>query len=324
MHKYLGILAAAMMVACGGGGDDGTDTSSAGDDDDDDGCQDILEFLPGDGESTVYYRTPIEFTLESTDGSESITVEGVDGTSAIVDNKVVFTPSAPLAPSTSYTVTLDWCGGPTTTTWTTSEVGGAADESTLSGGTYALDLGGGRFVTPAGIGPLIQAQLEQPILVGVTDSTGGELQMMGALGLTDETQDMCTPSIDFPVPADFTQNPYFVIAADSLTLDIEGVEIMIEDMIISGAFAPDGSYIDGATLAGSIDTRPLAGLLGDTGNPDAICDLVVTLGVTCETCPDGTDYCLSVFVDSMQAELVPGTLVAVDQAAIDANPDCGS
>jgi len=324
MHKYLGILAAAMMVACGGGGNDGNDTSAAGDDDDDNGCQDILEFWPADGDSAVYYRTPIDFTLESTDGNETITVEGVDGTSSVVDNKVVFEPSAPLAPSTSYTVTLDWCGGPTTTTWTTSEVGGEVAESTLIGSTYALDLGSGRFVYPAGIGPLIQSQLTQPVLIGITDIAAGELSMMGALGLTDQTQDMCTPSIDFPVPADFNANPFFVIDADSLVLDIEGVEIMIEDMNISGAFSPDGDYIAGATLAGSIDTRPLAGLVGATGDENAICDLVVTLGVTCETCPDGSEFCLSVLVDSMQADMVPGTLTAVDEAAIDANPDCGS
>ena len=324
MHNYLGILAAAMMVACSGGDNGSPDTDGAGDDDDGNGCQDIVEVWPNDGEDSVYYRTPIEFTLASTDGSESITVEGLDGTSAVVENTVVFTPTAPLTPSTSYTVSLDWCGGPTTTTWTTSDVGAEVSESTLVGATYALDLGSGRFVYPAGIGPLIQSQLEQPILIGVTSIDASELSMMGALGLTDLTQDMCTPSIAFPVPANFDENPYFVIDADSITLDIEGVEVMIEDMNISGAFAPDGSKIAGATLAGAIDTRPLAGLLGATGDDNAICDLVVTLGVTCETCPDGSEYCLSVLVDSMEAEMVPGSLVEVDQAAIDANTDCGT
>mgnify|MGYP006928191190 CR=1 FL=1 len=323
MHKYLGILAAAMMVACGSGDGDGDSGTTGDDDDDDNGCQDILEFFPADGETAVYYRTAIEFTLESTDGSEVITVDGATGTSTIVDNKVVFTPDTVLSPSTSYNVTLDWCGGPTSTTWTTSAVGGAADEADLIGSTFALDLGSGRFVTPAGIGPLIQQQLEQPILIGVVDITGTDLQMMGALGLTDETQDMCSPSIDFPVAADFSENPYFVIGPDAITLDIEGIEILIEDMVISGAFAPDGTYVAGATLAGAIDTRPLAGLVGATGDDNAICDLVVTFGVACEACPDQSNFCLSVFVDNMQADGVPGSLVPVDQAAIDANTDCG-
>ncbi len=319
MNKYLGILAAAMLVACGG--DDTVDTSTTGDDDDDD-CVDILEFFPADGDSAVYYRTAIEFTLEAVDGSEMITVEGATGTSTVVENKVIFTPDAPLAASTSYTVTLDWACGPTTTMWTTSAVGSAADESNIVDSTYALDLGSGRFVTPAGVGPLIQQQLEDPILIGVTAINGSDLEMMGALGLADETQDMCSPSIDFPVAADFSENPFFIIGPDSIVLDIEGIEILIEDLMISGAFAPDGSFIAGATLAGKIDTRPLAGLVGATGDDNALCDLVVTFGVSCETCPDGTNFCLSVFVDNMEAQGVAGTLVPVDQAAIDANPAC--
>jgi len=323
MNKYLVVLAAAMLVACGGKDKDGTDTSVAGDDDDD-SCVDILEFFPADGDGAVYYRTAIEFTMEETDGSESITVDGLDGSSAVVDNKVVFTPTGNLDPSTSYTVTLDWACGPTSTTWTTSAVGAAANEDDLIGSTYALDLATGRFVYPAGIGPLIQQELEQPILMGVTDITGSDLQMMGALGTTGTppAQDMCAPSIDFPVAADFSENPYFVIGPEQITLDIEGIEIEIEDMIISGAFAPDGSYVAGATLAGAIDTRPLAGLLGATGDDDAICDLVVTFGVACEACPDQTDYCLSVFVDNMVGDSVPGSLVEVVQDDIDNNGDC--
>ena len=326
--RFSTLLFISLAISCKG--DDATTTDS-GDDDDDVGCQtEILEFFPADGDGAVYYRTAIEFTLSDADGSESIAVSStsgdVAGTSAMIDSKVVFTPDAPLLSSTQYSVTLDWCTGPTTTQWTTSEVGGPVDDNGLIGSTFSLDLASGRFVDPPGIGPLIQQQIpgDLSILIGVADIVGSDISIMGALGLGDDTQDLCLPSIDFPVAADFSENPYFVVGPDRLELTIADITVAIDDLMISGAFGPDGAYLAGAVLAGEIDSRPLVGLVGATGDDGAICDLAVTFGVTCQTCAsDSEPYCLSVFVDSIDADGVPGlTLVSVDQAAVDANIDC--
>jgi hypothetical protein len=64
----------------------------------------MLHYVPVNGREDVFYRTRIEFGLESVVGTETLTVttEGVevDGESVIEDNRVVFHPSEPLVPST--------------------------------------------------------------------------------------------------------------------------------------------------------------------------------------------------------------------------------
>jgi len=322
------VLFAVFALGCKGGddGDKAKDTDVK-----DDGCPtEIVEFHPADADGAVYYRTAIEFTLVDGDGSESITVIGpggdLAGTSSIVEGKVVFTPSTPLESSSQYTVTLDWCTGPTTTTWTTSEVGAAVDGPALINSTFTLDLQSGRFIDPPGIGDLIQQSIpsDLSILIGVMDVVDNDIWMMGALGLGDDTQDVCQPSIDFPVAADFTENPYFIVGPDEIELELEGILVKIEDLMISGAFGPEGAYLAGAALAGEIDSRGLSELIGATGDDDAICDLAITFGVTCTPCSsDSEPYCMTVFVDSIDADGVPGvTLVTVEQEDVDGNIDC--
>ena len=92
---------------------------------------------------------------------------------------------------------------------------------------------------------------------------------------------------------------------------------------MSGAFDPAGAVISGAVLAGSIDTRPLVPLIDENGGENAVCELVGTFNIQCETCATGGDFCLSLLVDSMAAEEVPGvTVIAVTEADVTANPDC--
>ncbi len=73
-----------------------------------------------------------------------------------------------------------------------------------------------------------------------------------------------------------------------------GYSVTIDDLLISGTFAPDGSYFGGGTLSGLIDTRPLVSLVFDDEDDDnAICDFILGFGVSCVACPNGDgDYCL--------------------------------
>lgn len=328
MTRYVGILAFGLLAACGGDKDDSGDTDTTGTDPVV-GCQnEIVDMFPADASADVYYRTSVEFTLETVGGSEAITVTSggadVAGSTSTVDNRVIFTPNDPLAPSTTYDVSLDWECGPTAVAWTTSAVGAPVDEAALEGNAYVIDLASGRFVQPAGVGELIKQQLDQSILIGVTSVGGGEIGMMGALADTMNMQDMCTPSIDFPVAADFSENPFFSVGPDTTTLNVSGIEITIDDLVVSGAFSADGTTIEGAVLAGAIDTRPLATLVNST-DEGAVCELVATFGVACEPCGDGEPYCLSIYVDSMVAELAAGvTLEEVTEDDVAANPDCAT
>jgi hypothetical protein len=310
----LWLFASFALVACSGG-----DTDPPADTDTDVGACDITidRVTPADGATNVYYRSAIEWEFSEADPSATVTIDNVPGASAWVDDSLVFTPNAPLAPSTSYTWTLNYCDGANSAsgTFTTSAVGAPATEGDLPGTTFVLDVASGRFVQPPGVGALLQQQLNVDILIGVIAAGGGNIEMVGALGVEDAnppTQDVCVPTIDFPV-ADFSENPYFEVGPQTTTLQIQGIAITIDDLFVSGAFAADGSQISGAVLAGNIDTRPLVPLVDDTpGAPEtAVCDLVGALGVNCEACTGGGDFCLSLLVDSIAAVEVAGETIEV-------------
>ncbi len=326
MTRTLGLLAIVSMAVygCGKKGDDdsGTSTGTATGG----SCTATVAAFPAPGANDVYYRTTIEFEMSAveTDAAISVMTGGaaVAGSTEVIDSRVVFTPDAPLDSTTTYDVTLDWSCGPTTSSFTTSDIGPPiADPSTLIGNTYALDLAAGRWVEPAGVGSLIGGLLDQEIALGVTNADASILHIMGALGDGAGGQDMCTESFDFPVDADFTANPYFAVSSPLLSLDIQGVAVDIEDMEVSGAFSPNADRIAGASLKGTLDVSILADLVGS--DP---CALLVTFGVSCQTCSDGvTETCLSVLVDSMSATQMSGvTLEEITPADIDCNAACGT
>ena len=314
-------LALILTASCSGKDDT--------DDTDGDTCTNAATPFPASGATNIYYRTTVEAKFQAADQTATLTVDGVNGTTAWRGNTLVFTPDAPLAPNTSYNVSLSYTCGDSTWSFTTSEVGAATDVTGLNGRAYALDLNAEsvRFVQPEGVGDLLGDYLTTDVLMGVESADASSIQMIGAIGIegaSPAAQDTCNPTIPFP-QADFTENPYFQAGPATTTINVEDYEITINDLLIAGAFAPDGSYISGAVLSGSIDTRPLAVLLDDTctdegedANGDgvadcraAICDLAVTIGVACETCTDGKDYCLSLYVDGIVATELTESLVEI-------------
>lgn len=357
MHRFpLGILALTALIAC--------NKDDTGDSDTNTECDNqVISMFPADEEDGAYYRTTIEIEFDDAEDDASVTVAGpggdVAGTSAWVGDTLVFTPTNPLSANTEYTTTVLYsCSddGSLTATWKTSEVGAAVTAS-LTGRSYLLDLASGRFVQPEGVGDIIGEYLDQIVLIGVSaeDTTADTIDMLGALGLQNSPaeaddahtaddsisgieQDACLPSIPFPAGIDFSKNPYFSAGPADTTLTVAGFTVTVDNLAISGAFGPDASYIAGATLAGSIDTRPLVPLLsadpercdlptydddGNAGTPEVtnpnypcdpatICTLAASLFVECESCSGGSATtceasgandacCLSLLVDSIQA-----------------------
>lgn len=308
----------ALISVAGCKGDDTDDTDLA--------CGiTVVETIPANAAPAAYYRTPIEVKFSKVDETATVKVTSaagdVAGTSAWRGNTLVFTPSAPLAPSTAYTIDVNYCTGNPQTTFTTSAVGGTIDANSLIGNTYALDLVSGRFVEPEGVGSLLGSFLTQPVLVGVTAVSGTDIEMIGAIGLEGSSppaQDPCSRTIDFPT-ADFSGNPYFKVGPKTTSLAVSDFTVEIQDLFVSGAFAPDGSYVDGAVLAGQIDTRPLAPLVNpDAPTDDAVCALAEAIGVFCIPCSDNEPFCLKLYVDSIAAEIVPDTtLVEILEEPVD-------
>jgi len=321
--RYTSLLALGLLVACGG--DDVTDSATGTAP----ACETTLSGVwPEDGTPDVFFASTIELTLSALDGTETIDVtdaagNAVAGTTATDGNTIIFTPDGGLASSTTYNVSYGWCNGPTDVSWSTSLVGDPATPADLIDRTYLLDLASGRWVQPEGIGSMIGGLIgdEAQVFIGVTDATDTEVSLMGAVGDGSGGQDICTETFDFPIAADFSGNPLFSVESDALELAVAGYDVEIEDLVISGAFAPDGSLIAGAVLEGTLDVNLLAGVVGD--DP---CALLVAVGVTCEECSDGTGpHCLSVVVQDMTAEELPGvTLVPRTADDVAADPQCDS
>ncbi len=285
-------------------------------------CATITSSFPSDGATNVYYRVTLTWEFDERDDTASATLTGPDGevsgTGEWVGNTYIWTPSDPLAPSTDYTATLSYCDGANTpsTSFTTSAVGTPVNEGDIDSATYLLDVGANSnaiFIEPPGVGPILQQQLSDnglDILIGVVSVGGGNITFRGALGdgSSPPQQDMCLPSIEMP-QASFSENPFFEIEADSLAFTISGVTFSLNDLVVNGAFAPDGSLIAGATLAGMMDTRELVPLVSPDGGDDAVCEIAAPFGVVCEPCPDGGEYCLSALITNISASKVDGLVL---------------
>ena len=332
LSKSTIVLACLVALACGK--DDDTDTDVVP-------CNiSQVDVFPAPDATTAYYRTSVEAAFKPVaDSNASLTVTdssgaAVAGESAWRQNTLVFTPSAPLSPSSSYTTTLDYScdSGETkqiTASWMTSEVGASTDAAGLVGKAYKLELADARFVKPEGIGALLSQYLTVDVLVGIESTENSEIKMIGAIaeeGSEPPAQAQCDPTIDFPT-ADFSANPFFAVSGDAFNINVSDYDVTIEDFSLSGDFAPDGSYIDGVTLIGSIDTRPLVGLLSDNPDeppePDAICVLAATLNISCEPCADGTgDFCLSLEADSISAPSIDATITPIEDPCALAECEC--
>ena len=278
---------------------------------------------PVDGQPDVYYRANVEFSLSETDTSGSISVAdssgaAVSGTSSLNDDgdSVTFVPVAALAPGASYTATISTCGGDQTAEigFTTSSLG-TAMSADPTGKTYVVDLAGGRFVKPAGVGDLIGGLLENSILIGVI-SADTELEIRGAISKDTSTeQDTCTVTLDEFPNADFSESPYFVIPEGDVTLSVAGFTIQINSMSISGTFSADATYFGGGTVSGEIDARDLGPLLEgqvDDTSPEYLCSLLAGFGVSCIPCAsDSEPYCATLKVVDLIADEQAGELIPV-------------
>jgi hypothetical protein len=283
----------------------------------------ILPTTPNDGALDVFYDTSIRATLTVADPLAFIqltdTAGIVPGTTGTDANDVWFEPTNSLASGTDYEWTITHACGDATQTFTTSEVGPPTTPTDLIDKTYLIDGSSGTWVQPLGIGPLLQQQ-GSDMFLKVVDANATELTLRGATGdvlSATPAQEMCATTGDVE-GVNFAANPWFDAEIDDAQLYAP-----IDDLIISGAFSPDGTYIQGIRVEGTMDTRPLVPLLDPLGDDDLVCDLVATFGVSCIVCPDGSgDYCLDVLIEDMVADESTVNIVERTEADILADTAC--
>jgi hypothetical protein len=212
--------------------------------------------------------------------------------------KATITPDSPLAASTQYTLSVEVCGETSAVQFTTSAYGDplTLDVSELDGRTYTFDLGAGEYPQPEGLGPVLSAFLDAPLLIGVSGTGDGTVHIVGTQGEEAESGSI-TPDPSFDV-WDFgtatLDGAYFATADTDIELGYDCATIPIYDFSLEGTFAADGSSIGGGSAIGLGDSRYMGCLIGKGDDPAALCDYAATFGFSCDVCPDGNPWCLTI------------------------------
>jgi hypothetical protein len=313
-------------------GDTDTDTDADGDTDTDaDGDTDadtdtdtdtdctatVVETLPEAEEERWYYRDALEVTFsEPAVDLASIVLtdeEGGEVATTITwessDYLALVQADALLAGSSAYLLSIEICDELTEVAFSTDVYGDELEEevSTLEHNTYVLDLEEVTFTEPENFELLLGMFGVNPLLVGIETANETDLVLFVAEGKkrSDGSYKLLDDGRSWLFePADFTAQPYFSAEQAELSLDYDGVELPIQDFLLEGTFAPDGSSIGGVTVAGVADTRQLSAAFGD--DESYFCDLMGDWGIHCIACDDGAELCIDILAEDGKAPLEEG------------------
>jgi hypothetical protein len=307
-----------LLLACTGGAKNDDSAAAA--------CDVRVEgTVPAADAADAYFRGAVEFKLTDPDPFATVAVEGVPGVTSTRGTRgqvVVFTPDAPLAPLTTYTATLSFCGGEETLSFTTSAAGLPLEEGvTLDGSVFAIPFPSGRIVEPDGAAGVLGEYVTQVDLLQIEAVEGDVLRVTNGLaveGVDPPAQDWCVPTRGFE--GDFAATPTFSFAGDGVELWLAGYLVELRELTVSGTFLPDGRSIAGGEIAYVMDTRPLVALF-DSTDPNAVCDAAAQVNETCEPCPDsGEPTCLRFHLDQLEGTVADG--LALDYVLSSNCPGC--
>jgi hypothetical protein len=338
--KWTLIAAIGLMVACktdedpskteyldsatpgDDGGDEGGDSSSGTGDED---CEVVVANLtPESGSTGVYYRDYFEVTFDEDARDLGATATLLDsagtdiGVSMSFDDtgyKASLTPASPLEANTEYTLTVDVCVDSSSAIFTTSDYGASLgiDPAALIGATYNFSLGEAEYTQPEGLGPVLASFLTEPLLIGISDASATQMRILGTQGT--ESGGSVEPDSDYDI-WDFgdavLEGAYFKSAPTNIELGYDCASIPIYDFTLQGTFAADGSSIGGGSATGLGDSRDMGCLIGAGSDPAALCNYAAAVGFTCETCPDGNPYCLTIEAWFEPAILVPDVALSLE------------
>ncbi|HCH62824.1 MAG TPA: hypothetical protein DFR83_08475 [Deltaproteobacteria bacterium] len=216
------------------------------------------------------------------------------------------TPEQTLDPSTAYELAIDVCGNSATTDFQTSDLGLPVRDGleSLDTNTYVFNIGDASFTEPAGLGAVLTSFMDTPLLLHVMDASSStvDLALMQGRERSDGSFDVDSDVIVFSSrPLDVA---FFELETD-WSIEYGCATIPMYEMALQGTFSSDGERIGGGRLTTLLDTRDMGCLAGLGSDPDAICSLGDTFGVSCEDCPDGNPWCMSTHARLETFERVP-------------------
>jgi hypothetical protein len=282
----------------------------------------IESTYPTDGATDAYYRGAVEFSLSEADSSAMVFAD-FEGVQTTEDDglTVVFTPSEPLEPLTSYEVGLDYCRGTPTIDFTTSTYGlPLEDPAALLGSTWAYDLRDARFYQAGYLGDLLQTFAERVGLVSVVGIEGDTIDLRLAVADDNEPpgQDYCARTMEVEA-VDFSDTPYLQFGPTSVEFNAYLGIIKLNEMVVRSTVAPDGGSLGGMDITAVIDVRSVANAV----DMDLVelCELLEVYGAPCEACPEDSEpYCVSTAADRFGAARVATTVDRINEAYSD--PRC--
>jgi len=277
----------------------------------------VTRTWPVDGAVDHYYLDPIVFELSEPDETATVVMD-VEGETTVSDDglRVTFTPSSPLEPSTSYTVTLDYCYAEPEISFSTSHYGQPLEASTdLEDAVYMLRFTDGEYTVGDNAGELMNAIFRWPILVQMQDVDGPYVNLMAALGKTDSDiyeQNTCARTIlieDIPT----SSLPMLSGGVSDQEFGAHEGLLRFDSFTFEGTIAADGATLGGIRYSASMGVAEIADLLPDFGDVDAVCTLAANLDIPCEPC-DTDEYKLCIRV---AAQHIPGVRVSTEMTPID-------
>lgn len=300
---------------------DPADTSDTANPDTDSGSDPNCEIhltstSPASGAVNVYYRDELVLEFDGDAAAEAV-ISVTSSAGANVPLSVEWrsdnaqaTVRPELEATTSYTLGVEICGASNQVPFQTSEIGvplTITDEE-LTGRVFTFVLSDAEITDPAVLEAIDDTTFAVPLLFEVTVNAG-TISLMGAIGgYTEEAILVQHPDYEtfyFPA-ADFSETPHFEVATELVTITYSGREVPLNDFSLSGEFASDGSAIVMGEVITLVDTRHIGPVLGQPDTPNAACDFAASLGIYCETCPDGEDYCLHMAGEQITASYYEG------------------
>ena len=290
-------------------GDSDTDTDGDSDTDADTDCTGTLTSTnPPDGAVDVGIDTTFEMWFsEPVAGRGSLLIDmgTVTGSIDLADDglSAVFIPDAPLDYGTTYDVTATVCGTAYASSFTT-----LSDAVDLTGNTYGVDLVGNDITwnsPPQNIADLLFSNSTTTwFLFGIESAGGGTLDLMGALGETDNGGVEQYPCAE---PFDFVSTTWagaaFSIGPVDTQLTASGITVDIYDLHVDGYLPGSGAEMTDLHVTGLADVGPILQNVGFD------CTTLSLFGVSCTDCGNGSSTCIDLDVEDAAAPLLPSLTV---------------